>query len=225
MNTKKNRRGVVGSVRFGETVEVRNNLRLVVRERGKIVTRRDGHNIWLNLGREYLASLIAYSSYTGTFPSAAGVPERNDRIQYMGLGIGGTRQVAIATANASPLVGAYPGTNIQTDTDPTVTTLERPVRISGGSTAYPGSAGDIWLGQVQAPAAHSTATEVTFSRLFSSTDISYSPFLTVPLSEVMLFTSAASPSVYNNTGVAYDTFDTLSKTNAFSLEIDWTVRF
>lgn len=207
-----------------EEIEVKNNLSLIMRERGKVVQRRDGHNIWLNLGREYLAQLISYTSYTPL------TPERNDRIRYMGLGIGGTRQLAPATANSPPLGGAnpqndYAGTNSQTDTDPTVTLLERPVRLVGSSTPYPGLVGDTWLGQIQAPTVHGTATEVTFIRLFTQTEISYSPYLTVPLSEVMLFTGAANPNVFNNTGVAYDTFDTLSKTNAFELEISWTVHF
>jgi len=208
-----------GSARLVEVIEVKNNLRLVARERGKIVARREGHNIWLNLGREYLSQLIAYASF------GPDTPERNDRFKYMGVGIGGTRQLALGTANAPPLSTAYPGSNLQTDTDPTVTTLERPVRISGGSSTYPGLGGDVWLGQIQAPATHGTVTEVTFKRLFSTSDVSYNPFLTVPLSEIMLYTSAASPSVYNNIGMAYDTFDTLSKTNAFSLEVDWTIRF
>ena len=215
---KPRRRAGIGLPRE-DVIEVRNNLRLTMRERGKIVQRRDGHNIWLNLGREYLASLIAYASFSPD------TPERNDRIKYMGLGVGGTRQLALSTANSAPIVTAYPGSNAQTDTDATVTMLERPVRISGASSTYPGNIGDIWLGQVTAPAVHSTATEVTFSRLFAPTDVSYSPFLTVPLSEVGLFTGAASPGLYNNTAVAYDTFDTLSKTDAFSLEIQWTVRF
>ena len=219
MTTRKNRRAVVSGMRREDIIEVKNNLILTARERGKIVARREGHNIWLNLGREYLASLIAYSSFSPL------TPERNDRIQYMGVGIGGNRQLALSTANSNPLLTAYPGSNAQTDTDPTLVSLERPVRISGSSTPYPGLAGDVWLGQIQAPAVHATATEVTFSRLFSQTDVSYNPFLTVPLSEVMLFTSAASTAVYNGTGVAYDTFDTLSKTSAFDLEISWTVRF
>lgn len=209
----------VSGLRAGATVEVRNNLHLVARERGKVVARRDGHNIWVNLGREYLASLLAYSSFTPV------TPERDDRIRYMGVGIGGTRQLALAVANAVPLVTAYPGSNAQTDTDPTLTTLERPVRLSGSSDPYPGQGADVWLGQVQAPATHGTATEVTFKRLFTQVEISYNPFLTVPLSEVGLFTAAASVNVYNNLLVAYDTFDTLSKTNAFELEVDWTVRF
>jgi hypothetical protein len=143
----------------------------------------------------------------------------------MGVGIGGNQQIALSTVNSPPLVTAYPGTNAQTDTDPTVTALERPVRISGGSLPYPGSVGDVWLGQVQAPATHITATQVTFSHLFGELDVSYNPFLVVPLSEIMLFTYAAAPNVYNNTGVAYDTFPSISKTNAFSLEVDWSVLF
>jgi len=207
-----------------DDIEVKSNLRLTMRDRGKIVGHRQGHNIWLNLGREYLAQLIAYTSFTPL------TPERNDRVQYMGLGIGGTQQLAISAANSSPLGGAtppndYAGTNLQVDTDPAVTRLERPVRLSGSATPYPGLGGDIWLGQIQAPASHPTATQVTFTRLFTQLDVSYSPYLSVPLSEVMLFTSAASPNAWNNTGIAYDTFDTLSKTNAFELEVAWTVRF
>lgn len=208
-----------GRLRFNEEIEVKQNLFLTMRERGKIVERREGHNIWLNLGREYLASLIAYANFNPN------TPERDDRIQYMGLGIGGTRQVAPAIANAAPISPPYTGTNNQTDTDPTITTLERPVRISGSGSNYPGLAGDVWLGQVQAPATHATATEVTFVRLFTQVEVSYGSFLSVPLSEIGLFTSAADPGYYLNTIVAYDTFDTLSKTVAFELEVTWTIRF
>lgn len=216
---KKKNSQLAGGLRRNATIEVKQNVHLIARERGKIVARRDGHNIWVNLGREYLAGLIAYASF------GPDTPERNDRIRYMGVGIGGTRQVALGVANAAPLVTAYPGSNARTDTDPTVTTLERPVRLTGSSNAYPGLGGDVWVGQVQAPATHVTATEVTFKRLFTQLEVSYNPFLTVPLSEVGLFTGAANPNVFNNLLVAYDTFDTLSKTNAFELEIDWTVRF
>lgn len=202
-----------------DLIEVKSNLVIRVRERGKLVKTHKGHNIWLNLGREYLAQLIFYTSFSPP------TPYRNDRIQYMGLGIGGTAQTSLTVANSAPLVPAYAGSNLQTDTDPTVTALERPVRVSGTSTSPPYNPSDVWLGQVQAPPTQPTTTQVTFSRLFATTDISYTPYLAVPLSEVMLFTSAANPNVYNNVGVAYDTFATITKTNAFSLEIDWTIRF
>lgn len=214
---KKNRRIALP---FDETIEVKSNLVLTMRERGKLKAKRKGHNIFLNLGREWLTQLIAYSSFSPLTPFT------DHRIRYMGLGIGGNRQLAPATANAVPLVNAYPGTNMQTDIDPNVTRLERPVRISGSSTDYPAYLStDVWIGQVQAPAIFPSAREVTFTRLFTQLDVSYTPYLTVPLSEVMLYTNAAAPNVYNNTGVAYDVFDTLSKTDAFELEVAWTLQF
>lgn len=207
-------------MRLLETIEVKQNLIITARERGKIVARREGHNIWLNLGREYLAQLIAYSSL-GLPP----VAERDDRIRYMGLGIGGNRQVTLGVANAAPIVTAYPGTNVQTDSDLTVQRLERPVRVTGSEDPYPGQGADVWLGQVQAPASHPVATQTTFSRVFTSTDVSYGSFLSVPISEIMLFTGGSNKNVYNNTGIAYDTFDTISKTAAIEFEANWTIRF
>lgn len=206
-------------------IEVRSNLELTFRERGKVVTRRKGHNIWLNLGREYLAKLISYSAY-----GAPGTPEEDMRIRYMGLGIGGSRQLAPAFADSDPLLTAYPGGHDQTDTDPTVTQLQRPVRISGGSTPPGGyQLTDVWLGQCQTPT-HPTATQTNFRRVFAEDEVSYAPFLTVPLSEVMLFTNgtlynANYVNQYDNTGIAYDTFDSINKTNAFTLEVSWTIRF
>jgi hypothetical protein len=210
-------------MRIFDNVEVRQNLRLIMRERGKIVARRDGHNIFLNTGREWIARLICYSLFS---PLTA---EEDSRVRYMGVGIGGTRQLAPGVANSSPIGGdpptggPYVGTNVQVDTDPTVTRLERPVRVSGGSTAYPGVGGDRWVAQVQAPAVHDTAVDTTFVRVFSEADVSYPPFLSVPLSEVGLFIASADPEHYDNVPIAYDCFDTLSKTSAFELEVRWTI--
>jgi len=209
-------------MRFVDDIVVRSNLKLTMRERGKVAARREGHNIWLNLGREYLAHLIALASY------GPDVPQEDHRIKYMGLGIGGTRQVAPGVANVPPMSVVYLGSNAQTDIDPLVQQLERPVRISGSTTGPtdPYSPSDVWLGTVQAPPIHATATEVTFVRVFTQTEVSYSSFISVPLSEIMLFTSNAIPiGEPHNTGVAYDTFDTLSKTGAFELEGEWTIRF
>jgi hypothetical protein len=206
-------------MRFVDQIEVKQNLRLTSYERGKVVERREGHNIWLNLGREYLAQVITLVSFA---PDTA---VRNDRIKYMGVGIGGNRQLALATANAAPISPPYVGSNAQTDSNADVTVLERPVRVSGSSSSYPGLAGDAWVGLVQAPADLSVAREVTYRRLFTQLEVSYGDFLSVPLSEVGLFTSAADPENYQNTMVAYDTFDTLSKTSAIAIEVVWTLRF
>jgi len=191
-----------------------------MRERGKIVTLREGHNIWLNLGREYLASLISYSSFSPV------TRETDAGLRYMGFGIGGTRQLLLGVANDPALLGAiHPGTNAQTDTSPAVTRLERPVRLSGSSLPFPWDSADVWLGQVQAPPGHPLPTQTVLSRLFTQAELNYSPFLSVPVSECGLFTGTANPNVFNNTLVAYDTFDSMSKTAAFDLEVVWTIRF
>lgn len=213
-------------MRILDRIEVKQNLKLVMRERGKIIARREGHNIWTDLGAEYLAELIALTSYDPD------VPIRNDRIKYMGVGIGGISQKALDTANAYPiggtdpnpphLPGPYTGTNEQTDTDPEITTLERPVRLAG--TFGDPVAEDTWIGLIGI-ADRSEQKQTTFSRVFSQLEINYGPFVTMPLSEIGLYTSAADPSNYHNSLVAYDTFDTLSKISAFDLEVLWTIRF
>lgn len=227
----------MSTLRFHEKIQAKSNLRITARERGKILRRVEGHNIWVDLGREYLAQLIGYLSYTGP----TGNPERDDRLRYIGLGIGGDRQVALAVANASPLGGGsppnhYAGTNVFDDTSPAQTVMERPVRVSWSGvtpTASPyDPVNDVWMGQV-APVTHPVATSTRFTRLFTETEIngvsSYYPV--VPLSEVALFPGAAnihSPSNASNptnTYVAYDTFDTISKTVGVTLEVDWTIEF
>lgn len=212
-----------GSTRFISDVQVHSNLFLTLRERGKIVGRREGHNIFLDYGREWLSGLIAYQSFSPD------VVEDDRRIRYMGLGIGGVRQFAPEFANTPPLTDYGPGATSgtggfsQTDTDPALTTLERPVRISGhtGPGTQPG---DRWLGQVQAPPEHPTPTSTTFYRLFTWEEISYAPYLTVPVSEIGLFLSDADPNFPLNNIVAYDTFDTLGKNTSFELEVSWTLR-
>lgn len=199
------------------TFEVKQNLIITGRSDGKRRFRRAGHNIWLNLGREFIAQLMSYSLFSPL------TPIRNDRIQYMGLGVGGTRQKIPSIANSTLFATDYPGTNVQTDQDPDVTQLERPVRISGSSSSPPYNAGDVWLGQVQAPPDLPAFNQVIFRRLFTRLEISYAPYDSVPVSEIGLFTSAANPLLPHNTCVAYDTFDSIPKTDAIDLEIEWTI--
>ena len=115
---------------------------------------------------------------------------------------------------------------MQNDTTPTVTGLERPVRISGAVDVPPYSDPlNVWLIQIQAPPEKPTVNQTVFKAVLGQTDVSYSTFLSVPLSEVGLFTNAADPGLYNNVPIAYDTFDTLHKTTAVDgLEVEWTLR-
>jgi len=78
-------RAIAGRAWDGEpsVVEVRGWVRTLMRERGKIVpgSRREGHNVWTNTGREFDAMLKTYKPGGST-------PYRNDRVAYLGVGTG-----------------------------------------------------------------------------------------------------------------------------------------
>lgn len=213
-----------------DIIEVKYNIRIEARERGKLVTSRDVHNIFVDTGRGWLAQLVGYNTLPAppTQPtegtSAAPVdPYVNHRIRYMGAGIGGDRQHYPAGWFSVPPLNMYTATFTQSDSDPTVTNMETPVKL------FPdGGVGDFWLAQVTSDIITVPNGQIKFTRIFVETDITYGGFSTMPLSEIGLYTNAADPSIEPvgaGAMVAYDTFDTIAKTNAIALQIEWTLRF
>lgn len=85
----RNRAGSVSADRSwggGQSVvEVHGWVKLVMRERGKIVagTHRDGHNVWTNTGREYVTQRM-----TPQLPGAPSTPYRSDMVSYFAVGKG-----------------------------------------------------------------------------------------------------------------------------------------
>lgn len=204
-----------------EDIEIGWNYEIVKIERGKRKTLHQAHNIFTNIGRQFLAEVITAQSFSG----ASFVRHNNEVVRYIGFGIGGSRQTAAAAA-AAPYSTDYPGTNAQTDTNLAVTGLERPVRV----TATP-----LWMREVSTPGTFPTATRTRFITTFSETDINYGGYSAVPLSEIGLFKSGADASLNNGASgaypgaggqmVAYDTFNTITKTGLFSIEVRWELRF
>lgn len=211
------------------------NVLIKVFERGKLRETRSGHNVWVDRGNEYLASMIAYASF------GPDTPERNERVRYMGVGIGGVEQALLSIANSAPLSTSYPAGsdphattgNEYSDTypiDPLIGTLERPIRVTGGSTAYPGDPGDVWL--IDAPnfwSTHASLYELTLHGLLDGPagDVIYAPFTQMPLSEVGLFTDEAGVDISDPFSplVAYFSFDTIVMTTDVVLELVWSVKF
>lgn len=222
-----------------EVIATKNNVRIIARERGKLVRSlcRETHNVWVNIGREYLAKVIS--------PLAGFAGHVNDSVvKYMGVGIGGDQQTANIPVDFPVLEDHYPGQNLYDDTLLTTSYLERPVKITGTS-GKTGTSG-VWLNQVSAPPTFlgTPITRVEFETLFGYTDINLSgAYPSVPLSEASLVLSnetatrlwedvydvGNAPSYINTATrqrlVAYNTFDTLSKTVAISLELHWELSF
>jgi len=189
------------------------------------------HNIFLDNGREYLSKVISS-------PSFADINTNRDNqqvVQYVGFGIGGTRQTS-ADAGAPPLSNSwngtapeprgYGGSNLQTDIVPALSSLERPVRM--------GKSPDRWLAEVSR--VFPDFTSVTYTAAFDVGDINLDgTYTSVPLSEVGLYLSGADPTLPNGVVgtyptiaehmIAYDTFNPIPKTGQFSIIVDWTLRF
>jgi hypothetical protein len=82
-----------------ERVYIEGFFSMYARENGKIVpgSKREGKNIWTLTGREFLARLMSYAAYT---PDEAA---RNDRIRYIGFGVGTTPEVSSVSKLVSPI--------------------------------------------------------------------------------------------------------------------------
>jgi hypothetical protein len=185
----------------------KSNIDVFLRSRGKIVGRREMHNIFVNLGRQHLAYRLGGELLT--------------YVSQMGVGIGGFRQNN-PIADLPPLDVYTPSTHTQTDTDPTVTALERAVRISGGSDVFLPT--DVWL-KDSAPPDHPASNRTRFICVFTELEISYDVFATVPCSEIGLFLNDKDTHVRTNQLIAYDAFDPIPKTTALEWEVRWTVIF
>jgi len=310
------------------------NVHITVRKDGKVIDTREGHNVWVDDGRSYLANMISYTSpvlsttegtldlvsdfpalsneflifrqghhtgwvetrlvlsspanagdlltqlngqltdvvvslggsnglvFTGTTPNpleivagtamrklglsahlvpASGMtttPNADRRIKYMGFGIGGDKQ-SLVTPFFPPLVTDYPpgfdpnataGNAYRKEVphDPLIRSLERPIRIVGGSTPYPGVPGDRWL--IQPPKFVNyiqTLGVMSFHGTIDTSvgDVVYGPYSEMPLSEVGLFTDDADPFDAYNVGalVAYYSFGTILLSAGIILELVWTV--
>ena len=188
---------------------------------GRVLT----HNIWLNSGRDWLLKLMSYGNNGIT-------PLEDYRVYAVGFGIGGNKQIATIPSNVNT---EYPGTNNQSGEDPAVTMLERPVRIKvdGGL--------DYWLQPITHASTYFNPSPppyyVRYYATIGANEISYSPYNTVPLSEIGLFHKGEYTAHVNDTKanvygtppvrpvpLAYATFYSISKTSGVTLDIEWEIR-
>lgn len=215
------------------------NVRIEVRERGKLIELREGHNIMVDRGRAWLASLMAADSFDPD------VPEADARIRYMGAGVGSRSQNLMSVATSSPVTDLYPagfdpeattGNSYQKEYPiaPAITTLERPIKIFGSTTDDYSTAPltDVWLIE-DAPNGrflntHQTLTSATFhGRIYDDEAMLGGFFTELPLSEIGLFTDevAVSKNAPYSPLVAYFDFDTIRKTPDNELTFIWSLRF
>ena len=225
---------------FSEGIHVRSNFKITTRERGKIIPKHchESHNIWVNLGREFLPQVVS--------PSAGFSGHVLDTfIGYMSFGIGGNKQIVGVDTMYPDLATDYPGQNTYDKGNALITYLERPIMITGISG--PSGSGS-WAIPVAAPptfifvpgVGYST---VEYTSVVTDTMMNLSgAHPSVPISEAGLvlynqvptqpstaFYDYSSPPAYINpsrpTIVAYNNFGTITKTTDIVLEVQWQLQF
>lgn len=199
---------------------------------GRLVETREAHNIMTEYGRAWLALLVGAAAYN------ADSPETPRRLAYIGFGIGSVTAAASSLSSSyatTPYpVGHDPNTTAGNEYDmaypvvPPISTLERPVRVTGTLSPYlSASPTDAWL--VQAPAvfpSHRDATSVTLNARTAAGEIAYGSFaFECHLSEAALFTSEADVNEPYNPAVAYVNFGSIRLSPLSRVEIAWTLRF
>lgn len=222
-------------------IEIRSNVVVTLRERGKLVGRHHSHNIFLDQGRDWLSKMIGAKTYpdppegdVDMGGTAYAVDGMIYKVRYIGVGIGGSKQNYYPPGEPTKL-----GPGSQTESDPSVTGLERPIEVTAG----------VWMKQVLPQVATDLLsfpskgkivfrviydmTEINFAEVFDSAPADWGTMssIKVPISEFALYTSQANPGLSNggtppdNGCIAYNTDDTRIVTPNMMLEVDWTFTF
>jgi hypothetical protein len=175
------------------------NVRMVIRERGKIKKVVEGHNVWTNSGREYSAQRKALN--------VLGQPYRPDHIDYIGLGTGAQVESVNVARLVAPVAFDAAGGNFlaAVDRSRTVFPLEplrtaiRFVRVfAENEISFAGS-----------------TVEITEAGLFTNGDPTSG--WSDPRNTGILSADSQEP-------VAYHSFEPIVKSPLVQLEIIWELR-
>lgn len=203
-NLRSKAAGIIGGRNWGNedtVIGVKGWVKLLMRERGKIVpgSHREGHNIWTNTGREYLALLMSIASAPST-------GFRADHMAYIGVGTGAQIEDAgvlrlitpvayvtgqfLAPLNVPP---TFPLTPTRTTVRYTRVFAEDQITLTPGST-------------------------VNISEMGLFTDGRQSDYA-VGLRDTTLAQAA------NQSPAAYKAFEPIGKKDSLQLEVSWEIRF
>lgn len=209
---------------------MKNNVFIKARRGGKLFYNWEGHNTWTIFGRQHVANLLTLSSF------GPDTPLTSARLKHVQFGIGGVQQGAIpGGVDAAYPAGFDPHATAGNEYDhtypeaPLIGTLERPVRLSGGTNPYDTAPGtDVWLTDPAMPkffVGYPTQFSVSLKYFIRGMDgdISYGALASVPLAEAGLVLSSGNINVAYNSVAAYVTFEPLTITDEVEAEVTWTV--
>jgi hypothetical protein len=183
-------------------IGLESNFEAILRERGKIVDRREGHNVFTTTGKNMIAKLLAWQTIAAT-----DVPYTHRRIRWFGVGTGANLEVTSLTSLAAPtpvLTGIYL-VPVQSVEFPTSTSV-RFIRTFSGT--------EISLGGPIVITEAALFGDVSPASMGGTEDVEYTVGGLTTLN----------PSLGTNPPAAYKAFEGITKTVDFSLELRWELR-
>jgi len=190
----------------GPDIVVNANVMLQMRERGKIVrgSRREGHNVFTNNGRNLLTKLLSWQTIDAT-----DIPYTNRRTRWIGVGTGSQLEV--------PSVESLHQPHLVTPTNYLVE-VQTVAFPSPTSVSYSREFGYSDITVTGAPVTVTEAgmyADVSPANMGGTEDTGFG----VPTDTTL------DPTVGSNSPITYKAFEGLTKTIDFTLEITWIFRF
>jgi hypothetical protein len=182
-------------------VEMKNWVTIIARERGKIVGRREGHNVWTNTGREYLAMLMSIETGSAKY--------RTDSIAYIGAGSGSQVEDPGVLNLSAPVAYAAGLFLAALDIPPTFPLLPSRTTVRFHRTF------------IESEITLSPGSQVMISELGLFTNGSPSA---VPIYNPGTRDRTLSNATQQSPA-AYKSFEPLGKTDGMQLEVAWEIRF
>jgi hypothetical protein len=194
-----------------DDIGIESNFYACLREGGKIVTgsRREGHNIFTSIGRNWLSKLVSWQDI-GSFDT----PYTRRRVRWIGVGSGSQLEVESVNSIANPslITSSYYLVAIQSVEFPTSTSVRFIKEFALNEISFIG-----------------TPVTLTEAGLF----VDVNPADTGALSdgsedlahEPGVVDTTLNPALSINAPVAYKSFEPLTKTVDFTLEVRWDFRF
>lgn len=181
-------------------VEVHGWVRMVLRERGKKITEREGHNVWTNTGREFLSQRMTLDLAN---PSTT---LRTDAVAYIGVGTGSQPEEPGVLQLANPV--EYDQGLFLAD----IRAVEFPIYPVRTTVEYRRVFDENEINLL------GTTVLVSELGLFTNGDPNANPAYGFGTRDRGVASFAAAP-------VAYKGFEPFGKTSAMQLETYWQIRF
>ena len=178
---------------------------ITLEDKGKVIEKREGYNIWTLTGREFLAELISLQLFSTV--EADRQLFRNDRVAYLGIGSGSQPKIP----NIPHLV-----TPVEYASGEFLAPLDSPATFPAVTTGTPKTAVRFTKTYTETELSFNGSVVITEAGLFTDGD---------PANNFAVGVSTGISNAFDIAPVAYKTFEPITKTSDYTLKVVWEVRF